>query len=200
MHPTSTRRPTTRPPRAADSGRSGPPPWATARRVARAVVAVGLALVALNVAEAWVYTYDDSRILDLRIGYDHGDVLELFGAYGTAGRRAYALALVVDSIYPVVLLTGVVLATARAFGKRPWLWVAPAAFAILDLVENSLFGAALAGYPDVPAGLVSVAAPITTVKLVAFVPTAVTALAALIVLGYRRYAGRRSTSRSEVRP
>jgi hypothetical protein len=170
----------------------GVPAWATGRRTLAAVALLALALTALTVADGWLFGYDAATKLDLRFGYDHAEVIELFRAYGVGGRRAYGVNLGIDTVYPLVLAAAVVLVSARAFGTAArWLWVAPIAFAVLDVIENALFGTALLQFPDVAPRLVSVASPITQVKLVSFVPTVVLGVAALLVLAFRAATRRR---------
>lgn len=178
-----------------DDGARLVPAWATPGRLAWAVLGVALTLVALNVTQAQVFAHHDAPLLDLRLGYGHDEVTALFAAYGPSGRRAYAWALLADSVYPLALCAGVILAAARAFGDRRWLWLAPVAFAVLDLVENALFASMLATFPDPSALLVTVAAPVTVVKLASFPPTVVTGVVALTVLARRRWRDRGSGGR-----
>jgi hypothetical protein len=161
------------------------PAWATTSRLVWSSALLVIVLLAMTLAQEVVFGYHDARLLDLRIAYTHAEVVELYGAYGTEGRQAYAIALAVDSIYPLILFAAVVLAAARAFGMRRWLWIAPASFAALDLVENSLFGLALVSYPDISPTLVAIAAPITVVKLVSFPLTVLLGVAALARLTRR---------------
>jgi hypothetical protein len=166
------------------------PGWATRRRTAIATGLLLVTLAALNVADIWLFSYDDATKLDLRLwGYSQTEVIHLFDSYGPGGRRAYAVGLVIDTIYPLTLLAATVLLSARAFGAaRRWLrwwWVAPATFAVLDVIENAMFGVMLAAYPDVPDGLVTIAAPITRVKLISFGPTVVLIVLAAVILVYR---------------
>lgn len=177
------------------SARQEPPKWATHGRLVWALVVLAASLVAMNVAQAEVFAHQDVRLLDLRLGYSHAEVVGLFEAYGPGGRRAYAVALGVDTLYPLVLLAATVLATTRAFGHRRWLWLAPVGFAVLDIVENALFGWALASFPDIPTALVAVAAPVTVAKLVCFPPTVAALAIAIGRIGLRWRAGRRADPR-----
>lgn len=168
-----------------------PPVWASGRRTLRAVVGLAIVLVALTIADAWLHGYDPATKLDLRFGYDRTEVVDLFRAYGPSGRLAYGVNLAVDTVYPLVLAAAVILVSARAFGGGlRWPWIAPAAFAVLDVVENLLLGVALLRFPEVPSGLVSVTSLVTRVKLVSFAPTVVLGVIAVAVLGYRVFSGR----------
>jgi hypothetical protein len=165
--------------------------WATRRRTLWAVVALAVTLMALSVSDQHLAGFDPATKLDLRFGYGTADVAELFRAYGAAGRRAYAINLAIDTIYPLVLAAAAILLTARAFGPtRRWPWFAPIAFAVLDVVENALLAVALRQYPEVAASLVAVASPITQVKLVSFVLTLAVGLAAVAVLASRAIGSR----------
>ncbi len=179
-----------------------PPPWASASRTRWALAALVACLVALTLADAWLEQHtglpvglpmsSDATKPDLLFGYTHADVVALFASYGQAGRRAYAVGLVIDTIYPIVLAVAAVLASARAFGRRAqWLWVFPATFAVLDVLENVGLAVALASYPGVSPTLIAVLSPVTQVKLLSFPPTAALVGAAATVLMFRALQRRR---------
>jgi hypothetical protein len=179
---------------------AAPPPWATARRTAWAIVALAVCLAALTLADVWLervtgivvgtpFAHDAGKP-DLRFGYTPADVAALLDRYGPDGRRAYAVGLVIDTVYPVALGAATILLAARAWaGRARWTWAAPLTFAVLDVVENALFGIALASHPVLPSGLLVVASAVTRVKLVAFPPTVAVAVVAAVVLIVRRRRG-----------
>jgi hypothetical protein len=162
--------------------------WATRRRTVWAVVALVVSLVALSASDHHLAGFGAATKLDLRFGYGVAEVVELFHAYGAGGRHAYAINLAIDTVYPLALAAAAILLTARAFGAtRRWPWLAPSAFAVLDVVENALLGVALRRFPDVPP-FVAVASPVTQLKLVSFVLTLAVGLAAAAVLARRAIA------------
>ncbi len=170
--------------------------WASPRRARLALAALVACLVALTLADLWLEHHtglpvglpmsSEATKPDLWFGYGAADIHALFTSYGAGGRRAYAVGLVVDTVYPLVLAAATILLSARAFPRRaPWLWAFPVTFAVLDVIENLGFGVALAAHPRTLDGLVTVLSPITQVKLLAFPPTVAVLLAAIGVVGWR---------------
>jgi hypothetical protein len=134
----------------------------------------------------------DATKPDLLFGYGVADLDELFAAYGDAGRRAYAVGLVVDTVYPLALAAAAVLFAARALPRRVrWLWAFPITFAVLDVLENLGLGAAVAAYPQTSDRLVAVLSPITQAKLLSFPPTVAILLVSAGVLSWRWVRDRR---------
>jgi hypothetical protein len=178
------------------------PRWATDRRARLAAGALLACLAALTVTDLRLESHTglpvgvpmsaDATRPDLLFGYGEADVEALFTAYGAAGRRAYAVGLVVDTVYPLVLAAATVLLAARAFASRARrLWAFPVTFAVLDVVENVGFAVALAAYPQTKAGLVATLSPITQAKLLAFPPTVALLLTSAGALSWRWFGGRR---------
>lgn len=175
--------------------------WATARRTTWAVVAL---LVSLAVLTAGDVVFEEATGIaagspfssdagkpDLRFGYSHDQLVDLFERYGADGRRAYVLNLALDTVYPIVLALAGILLAARAFPALRWPWIAPLGFAVPDVVENGLMAFALSRYPDIPVWVAAVASPITQVKLV-FLPLAyLVAIVAFLVLAKRWLGSRR---------
>ncbi|HSJ29169.1 MAG TPA: hypothetical protein VLB67_13255 [Acidimicrobiia bacterium] len=177
--------------------RSSVPPWATPRRTLLAVAAFLVSLAALAAADMWLESITgepvgspmsaDATKPDLWFGYDTEEVTTLFASYGPDGRRAYAVGLVIDTVYPLALAAAAILLWARAFGgAHRWGRIPAAVFAVLDVIENFLFGVMLATHPSVPSGLVAVASPITQVKLASFWPAIVSMAVSSGVLAWRR--------------
>lgn len=172
------------------------PRWASRRRTRLAVAVLLASLVALTVADIWLESHSglavgmpmssDAGKPDLRFGYGTGDLASLFTAYGAGGRRAYAVGLAIDTVYPLALAAATVLLSVRAFaGRARWLWAFPVAFAVLDVIENIGLGIALAVHPRPMAGLVAVLSLVTQVKLLSFPATVALLLASAAVLGGR---------------
>lgn len=184
---------------------SGVPTWASARRTWVAIGALLVCLAALKLTDVWLESHTglpvglpmsaDATKPDLRFGYEVADLDALFTAYGDGGRRAYAVGLIVDTIYPLVLAAATVLLAARAFPRARWLWVFPIAFAALDVVENIGLGVAMAAYPETLGdGPVAVLSLITQVKLLSFPPTVAVLLSSAGVLSWRWLRQRRDPS------
>ncbi len=169
------------------------PDWAGTTRTVVTVGVLLLTLAALTVSDTHLGQFSAATKLDLRFGYAYADVVALFDEYGTGGRRAYAVNLGVDTVYPIALAAASVLLATRAFGaRRRVLWVPALVFAVLDVLENALFGVALATHPEVPAGPVAVASVVTRVKLGAFPLAVAVILVAGGVLAFRWVRGRRA--------
>jgi hypothetical protein len=128
---------------------------------------------------------------DLTFGYTYSDILAIFSAYGAAGRQAYLVNLVVDSVMPVMFAAAVLLSAARAAPRwSGWLGIAPVVFMLLDLVENAAFAVMLSQYPEVSPALVSFTRPVTMIKLSAFViamPTLILSVLILIAAAVSRW-------------
>ncbi len=178
------------------------PGWASPRRAWLALGALLACLAALMLADLWLESHTglpvglpmsaDATKPDLLFGYGVEDLDALFTAYGQGGRRAYAVGLVIDTIYPLALAAATVLLAARALPRRArWLWAFPITFAVLDVTENLGFGVALAAHPQTLDGLVAALSPITQAKLLSFPPTVAVLLTSAGVLGWRRFRDQR---------
>jgi hypothetical protein len=185
-----------------------PPPAGVGSRGWLALGALLCCLTALTVTDLWLARHSgmpvgrpmssDATKPDLLFGYGAADLQALFTAYGEGGRRAYAVGLVVDTVYPLVLAATTVLLAARALPRRlRLLWVFPIAFASLDVIENLGFGVALAVHPRTLDGFVVVLSPITQAKLLAFPPTVAILLASAGLLSWRSLQGRRNARSSD---
>lgn len=107
---------------------------------------------------------------DLVFGYTYADIMDIFTKLGEAGRQAYAVNLIVDSIMPVLFAAAVILVVARAFPKF-WLplSIAPFLFFMLDMIENVAFAQMVSQYPNIDPSLVAFTRPLTMIKLISFV-------------------------------
>jgi hypothetical protein len=165
---------------------------ATNRGIAIALVLYLASVTALTLSDAQVEKYaPGAGKPDLRFGYAHAELVDLFSVLGEAGRQAYAVNLVIDTVMPLLFAIVTLLVIARAAPR--WfglLSLAPVLFMVLDLIENAAFGLMLAQYPGVGQTLVAITSWITMVKLSAFavaMPTLLIGLAALMIGGlYRR--------------
>lgn len=158
---------------------------ATPRVIAAAVVVYLASVVVLQVSTAQVASHADAFTKpDLTFGYDLDRVSAALGSLGAAGREAYGLNLLIDSVMPAAFAVAALLAIARAFPRRLGFFaIAPLAFFGLDIVENAALGLMLVAYPELPAALVGVASVVTMVKLSAYLlafPTFTVALVALL--------------------
>ena len=99
---------------------------------------------------------------DLVFGYTYVDIMEIFSQLGEAGRQAYAINLIVDSVMPILF-------AARAF-PRFWLpaSIAPFLFFILDMIENAAFAQMVAQFPNIDPSLVAFTRPLTMIKLISY--------------------------------
>lgn len=158
---------------------------ATPRAVLAALGLYLLSVAALSMSDAQMAAHaPDMTKLDLRFGYDRTQALALLTALGQAGRRAYRLNLVMDTLMPVAFAAATVLVAARAAPR--WLSalaVAPVLFLLLDLLENAAFAVMLAQYPDISPALVSVTSPVTAIKLSAFFVALPTLAVGALTLG-----------------
>lgn len=157
---------------------------ATPRAIGVAVALYLASVVALQVSTAQVAGHADGFTKpDLTFGYDHPRVVDALGSLGDAGRSAYGLNLVIDSVMPAAFALATVLAVARAFPQRlAPLSLAPLTFLVLDLAENASLGAMLASFPDVSPALVGVTSVVTMVKLTAYPIAFATFTVALMAL------------------
>ncbi len=158
------------------------PSWASVRRAWIATGALLACLVALRLTDLWLEVHTglpvglpmsaDATKPDLLFGYGAADLDALFTAYGPGGRVAYAVGLVVDTVYPLALAAATVLLAVRTLPPRTsWLWTFPVTFALLDVIENIGFGVAVTAHPHIPDELIAVLSPITQLKLLSFPPT-----------------------------
>jgi hypothetical protein len=94
--------------------------------------------------------------------------------------------LLVDTVMPVMFAAATTLVVARAAPRRLGLHVVPpAAFLVLDVMENMAFLTMLRQYPDVSPALVAATSPVTVIKLSAFVLAFPTLIIGAVVLGVR---------------
>ena len=106
---------------------------------------------------------------DLVFGYTYVDIMEIFSQLGEAGRQAYAINLIVDSVMPILFAAAVILVAARAF-PRFWLpaSIAPFLFFILDMIENAAFAQMVAQFPNIDPSLVAFTRSLTMIKLISY--------------------------------
>lgn len=165
---------------------------ATTRTIAIALMLYLASVAVLTLSDAQVEKYaPGAGKPDLRFGYAHAELVDLFSVLGEAGRQAYAVNLVIDTVMPLLFAIVTLLVIARAAPR--WfglLSLAPVLFMVLDLIENAAFGLMLYQYPGLGETLVAITSWITMVKLSAFavaMPTLLIGLAALMIGGlYRR--------------
>jgi hypothetical protein len=132
-----------------------------------AIVLYILSLVALNISD-----YQIKQVAqgipkpDLVFGYTYTEIMAIFTQLGEAGRQAYAVNLIVDSIMPVLFAAAGVLVIARAF-PRFWLpaSIAPFLFFIFDMIENAAFALMVSQFPNIDPSLVAFTRPLTMIKL-----------------------------------
>jgi hypothetical protein len=160
----------------------------------RATTKAVLIAFILYLASVAVLTFSDGQISrhapnttkpDLRYGYTHSEIIDVFTVFGPEGRQAYAANLVIDSVMPVFFAALVLLLVARVVPRWFWLLgIAPVVFLVFDLIENAAFGLMLSQYPEISPALVSVTSIMTRIKLSAFfiaMPTLVLTFLALII-------------------
>jgi hypothetical protein len=143
---------------------------AASRAMFVAIVLYLLSLVALNISD-----YQIKQVApgipkpDLVFGYTYTDIMDIFNRLGEAGRQAYAVNLIVDSIMPVLFAAAVILVVVRAF-PRFWLplSIAPFMFFILDMIENVAFAQMISQFPNIDVSLVAFTRPLTMIKLISF--------------------------------
>lgn len=110
------------------------------------------------------------EMLDVRQGYDHGEVMAAMEQYGEAGRRVYIWASAsLDTLFPIAafsLLAGLVF-RLRPNERLGTLAFVPIAGALFDFGENIQIMAMLAGYPDIATTQVAAASTFTQLKWLA---------------------------------
>ena len=110
------------------------------------------------------------EMLDVRQGYDHGEVMAAMAQYGEAGRRAYVWASAsLDTLFPIAafsLLAGLVF-RLRPNERLGTLALVPIAGALFDFGENIQVMVMLASYPDISATQVAAASTFTQLKWLA---------------------------------
>lgn len=138
------------------------------------IIAAGLylaSLVALSIADLPLGQQAPGITKpDLTFGYTYADIIAILTAYGSVGRQAYLISLLVDSIMPVMFAAVALLIVARAAPRwLGWLGIAPLVFMVLDLIENAALAFMVAQFPDVSPALVTFTRPVTMLKLSAYV-------------------------------
>ena len=127
-----------------------------------ATVALGASFQALPIG---------GEMLDVRAGYEHGEVMAAMEQYGDAGRRVYLWASAsLDTLFPIVacsLLAGLIF-RLRSSERLTVLALVPIAGGVLDLGENVQVMAMLVGYPDISEAQVASASTFTQLKWLAF--------------------------------
>ncbi len=110
------------------------------------------------------------EMLDVRQGYDHGEVVTAMEQYGEEGRRVYVWASAsLDTLFPIAacsLLAGFIF-RLRPNERLGTLAFVPIAGALFDFGENILIMAMLVGYPDIATTQVAAAATFTQLKWLA---------------------------------
>jgi hypothetical protein len=135
-----------------------------------------ITLVALQLTVAVLQNFDQplrtltpgESKLDFHSQYDVATVERIFGAYGPEGRRTYALDLLVDTFYPLLLGLSAIFFALLVVRQPLWqtvLILIPLLFMTADVLENIFFVSFLLTYPAISAALVSVANLFTRIKL-----------------------------------
>jgi hypothetical protein len=171
--------------------------WATPRNtfIALALLLVSMTLLSLADSPLAALAGGEPK-LDLRFGYSLDTIHTLFAAYGEHGRRLYAWNLVIDTPFLILVAVTTVLFVVLAFERHPWdllLSIAPLAFMLTDLIENTFFFRMLATYPNINPGLAAVSSVLTQVKRAAWYISAATLIASLLIVIIR--AGQKRLSR-----
>jgi len=145
----------------------------------------------------------DGPLLDTRFGWDHDDARSFLSALDTEGRRLYAFALLIDTLYGLTFAVAGTLVLAWISGRlvaptNPLGWVVllPVLAGVLDLVENAGIFTLLALFPSVPSALGAALGLVTATKLILVnLSTVLTILGLAVVTvvavfgGYRRMVG-----------
>jgi hypothetical protein len=135
-----------------------------------------VAIVALQIIIAILHRFDSPLMaltpgegkLDFHRSYDVPTVQHILNAYGEAGRRIYALDLVADTFYPVLMGLSAILFTLLVIRNRRWqmlLILFPVIFMTADVLENILFLTFLCTFPSLSPTLVGIANLFTRIKL-----------------------------------
>jgi len=149
--------------------------------VARTPVLIVALVVAVLLGASFQALPIGGEMLDVRQGYDHGEVMAAMAQYGEAGRRVYIWASAsLDTLFPIAacsLLAGLIF-RLRPNERLGTLAFVPVAGALFDLGENIQIMTMLVGYPDVSTTQVTAAAAFTQLKWLA------TNASLLLVVGF----------------
>jgi hypothetical protein len=158
------------------------------RTTLRLVVALLASLAVLQVSDRHIAMHAPGVLkLDLRFGWDLATAMEVLGAFGAGGRRAYLINLAIDTVFPALAAAATVALVARTFPRRQVLLsIAPIAFFVLDAIENAGLATMTARFPDVGADLAAFTRWATMTKLSTLPIWVPTSIVALIVLLLRR--------------
>jgi hypothetical protein len=167
------------------------------RRVASGPVAlvavlffVAFSLVLLNLGPVPAVVEDaDAPLLDTRFAWDQHDARGFLSALGGEGRRLYALALLIDTLYGLTFPVTGTLVLAWISGRlvtpsNPlrWVMLLPVLAGALDLSENVGILGLLALFPSVPSALGVALGLVTAAKLILVNLTTVLTILGLVVL------------------
>ncbi|MDE0007524.1 MAG: hypothetical protein OXS50_04525 [Gammaproteobacteria bacterium] len=138
--------------------------------VARTPVLIVSLVVAVLLGAAFQTLPLGGEMLDVRQGYDHGEVMAAMEQFGEAGRRVYFWASAsLDTLFPIAvfsLLAGLIF-RLRPNERLSMLALVPVAGALFDFGENIQIMAMLAGYPGISTTQVAAASAFTQLKWLA---------------------------------
>ncbi|MYE24504.1 MAG: hypothetical protein F4Y01_11270 [Gammaproteobacteria bacterium] len=138
--------------------------------VARTPVLIVAMVVTVALAATFPALPLGGEMLDVRQGYDHGEVMAAMEQYGEAGRRVYVWAsATLDMLFPIAafsLLAGLI-TRLRPNERLGTLAFVPIAGAVFDFGENIQIMAMLGGYPDISTTQVTAASTFTQLKWLA---------------------------------
>jgi hypothetical protein len=143
--------------------------YATLELAFTAIVALQIIIVILHRFDAplMALTPEEGK-LDFHRSYDVSTVQRIFEAYGQKGRTIYALDLLADTFYPLLLGLSAILFTMLVIRNIRWqtlLILIPLIFMTADVLENIFFLIFLWIFPSVSLSLVSIANVFTRIKL-----------------------------------
>jgi len=125
---------------------------------------------------------------DLTFGYNLQTLSDLFASYGEEGRSLYRANLIIDTPFPLILATATILMAAYSLTRNPkvlaLLSIAPAAFTVLDLIENPMLYVLVSSYPDLSPPIVMTASLVTRLKLTAVMVTYPTLAVGIMVASF----------------
>ena len=157
-------------------------------------VLIGLNALWFALKGAMVNLDVSKNILDLRLFYSLDDVMQYFDSIGEEGRNDYRfVTLVVDSLFPILYGTLIILQTAGAVGKffnknkmlLMLCLIAPLGLVLFDFLENANTRALLNAYPNISEDMVQQGQFYTQTKWT-FGAIAVTTLILFNILGKKR--------------
>ncbi len=138
-----------------------------------ALTLVAALLMNLLVIPMVLGTSGEEKIPDMMLGgYTLADVMRIFGAIGPDGRSAFLwYQLPLDMLYPYFYGSFLALSVAWFFKKTgngnkriAWLSLLPLLAALFDYLENVMEIILLVRFPDITAGMVSLASTFTLIK------------------------------------